>query len=154
MPTVEQDRGPAIRRGKLQAPGCGLVGGFHLGDYAGERAVAQTILRYREHFGIPGPLGVEDPRRVEADLFEARRIEIEPGQRPEHRQPRRWREASGDTRREQCSRRVVGQACRRTRNLVKSATVKPATGEPVVDRIDPEGERRSTFLTRRRQFGP
>jgi hypothetical protein len=43
MPPVEKHRGLPVGRSQLQAPGSGLVGGFDLGDDAGQRSVAQSI---------------------------------------------------------------------------------------------------------------
>ena len=83
MAAVEQHRRLAAGGRKLEPTGGGLVGGLHLGDDAGERAVAQAIFGKRQYLTILAALRIDDLVGAKADLLKARRIKIEARHCPE-----------------------------------------------------------------------
>lgn len=58
--------------------------------------MAHAIFGHREHFTILAPLRVNDPRRCQTCLFQTGRVEIEPGQRPDHWRTARSQEPGGN----------------------------------------------------------
>ena len=82
MPAIEQDRRSAVRRGELKPARGGLVGRLHFGDDAGERAVAHAVLGKGKNVDVLAALRIEECVGAKPDLLQARRVEIEPGQRP------------------------------------------------------------------------
>ena len=86
-PPAPDDQGGNARslRGHLQATGGGEA---EPGDFADDRAQAflmEALFDERQDVGITAGLGVNDTIRMKADLHEARRKQIAPGQAPEHR---------------------------------------------------------------------
>lgn len=85
MPAIKQHGCLPVRCRELKAPGSGHVRSLHLGDHAGERPVPQAIFGHRQHLGILASLRIQDAIGAEPNLFESGRVEIELGERPEHR---------------------------------------------------------------------
>jgi hypothetical protein len=140
---VQQHRGLAFRCRELQPPCRGLVRHLHLGDDAGQRAVAQRVLAHGEQLLIGLALRIEDMPGAETRLLQPWGVKIEARQRPECRHAGRRREARGDPGGEQCCRGIVAPARRRARDLVQAGTVEPAAGEEMIERPDTERQHRA-----------
>lgn len=110
MPPVEEDGGLAVRGGELQPAGRGLIGRFHFGDYAGERAVAQAIFGKRQNLGILAALRIKYLGWTEPRLLEAGRIEIELREGPKHGEAGLGGKASGDAGHEQRRGGIIVQS--------------------------------------------
>ena len=82
MSAIQQNRCLSFRRRKLQSPRRCLIRNFHLRDNTGQRPVAKTVFGQRQDVGILATLSVQDLGGAQPGLFQARRIEIEPGERP------------------------------------------------------------------------
>jgi len=106
---IEQHRRSAIGRGELQAPRRGLVGGLHFRNHAGKRPVAQPIFGQRQHVALLASLSIEDLVGAKPNLFQARGIEVEQGQRPKDREAGFRGKARGDAGDEQGRCRVIAQ---------------------------------------------
>lgn len=152
MTAIQQYRCPTVVGRELKPARRGLVGGFDLGDHAGERAVAQRILGHRQHLGVLATLSIENAVGAEADLLESGGVKIKPRQRPQHRGFRSGRKACCDAGREQCRRRVVAQVCRGAGDLMQPRAIEPAIRKPVVELRDPERLRRFPVFLRTRQL--
>ena len=142
MASIEQHRRPAVGCRELEPTRRGLIRRFHLGDDAGDRAIAQRVFGHRQHVGVLAALGVKDAVGTETDLFEARRVQIEPGQRPQYGEARLAGESSRDTGGEQGCGRIGAQRGGGRRDLMKASPVEPMIGKPVIERRQPERQRR------------
>lgn len=71
--------------------------------------MAQTILHDGKDVLVLAHLDEEQRRRVQSRLFETWRVEIEPGQRPQHTAAAPRRRTCRDTDREQRGGRIVGE---------------------------------------------
>src|SRR5690606_25909593 len=144
MAPVKEHRRRPFGRGKLQPPRCRLIGRLHLGNDAGERAAAQRILAYRKQLAVIAPLSIEDPLRSKPCLFQTRRIKVEARERPEHRKPRRRREARGDPGGKKRRSGVIAPACRGCGDFVKACAIKPAAVQSSIERRDAERQQGAT----------
>ena len=142
MAAIQQHRSPAVGCRELEPTRRGLIRGFHLGDDAGDRAIAQRIFGHCQHVGILATLRVQDTIGTQTDLFEARRVKIEPGQRPQHGEARLVGESRRDTGGEQGCGRIGAQRGAGRRDLMKASPVEPMIGKPVIERRQPERQRR------------
>lgn len=77
MAAIKQDGCSAVRCRKLKPPGSGHIRRLHLGNHAGERAIAQPIFRHCQYLRVLAPLRVKDAIGAEPNLLNPRRIEVE-----------------------------------------------------------------------------
>lgn len=142
MATIEQHRRCSVRCCKLQPARGGLIGCPHFGDHAGQRSVAQAILGQRQHLAILATLRKEDLVRSKADLFKARRIEVEARHRPQDAHAALRGKARGNTGSKEGGGSIVIQAGRCGSDLVKPGAVQPLIGQALVHCRQPERQRR------------
>lgn len=102
--------------------------------------MAQTILHDGEHILVLAHLDEKQRRRAQSRLFETRRIEIEPGQRPQHPAAALRRRAGRDADREQRGGRIVCERRRRRGEFMEAAERQPATRQSGIHRLDAEGQ--------------
>lgn len=105
--------------------------------------MTQTILHDGQNVLVFTHLGEEQRGRAEPGLFETRRIEIEPGERPEHPATALRRCARSNPNREQRGSRIIrkGRCCRR--RLMQTAERQAAARQSRVYRLDVERENRA-----------
>ncbi len=143
----EQHRRLAVGRRELKPAGRGLVGGLHLRDDAGERAVAQAIFGKRQYFRILAALRIEDLVGAKADLLKARRIKIKARHSPKDSEPRLDGEPRRDPGGKQGSAGIVGEARRRGGDLVQPRAIYAMIGQTLVHFGQPEGQSRPARTT-------
>lgn len=148
MTPIEENGRAPIRCCKLQTTGRGLVGCLHLGDHAGEAAVAQRVLGHCQDDVVFHALGVEDGGRLKAALLKARRVEIELARRPEYVGPPAARKSGGDARSEQGCGGVVVESRGRSGHFMQSSAVKSMPRQTIVQFRYPEGEYRPARRSR------
>ena len=144
MAAEQQHRRLAVGSRQLKTAGRGLVGGLHLGDHAGERSIAEAIFGKRQDLSVVAALGVEDLVRAQADLLEARRIEIETRHGPKDGEARFRGEARRDPGGEQGGAGIVIEARRRGGDLMQSRAIETMIGQALVKLGQSEGQRRPT----------
>lgn len=149
---IQKQWRPPIRRRELQPPRCRLVGALHLRDDAGHRSVAQCILRERKDVSVLASLSKQNAFRPKSHLLEARRIKVEPRQRPDY--IRSWfsSEARGCSRHEQRSRGVVTQCSACGGKLVERGAVETTVRQTVIKLRNTERQHRAA-MTGLRQLG-
>ncbi len=148
----EQHRRLAVRCCQLKPAGGGLVGDFYLSDDAGERPVAKAIFGKRQNFGILATLRIENLVGAEPNLLQARRIKVEPRHGPEDGEARFCGKTRGDPGGEQGGAGIIIEAGRRGRDLMQARAVKAMIGQALVNRGQPEGQRRPAFCASIRQL--
>ena len=102
--------------------------------------MAQGILHHGEHILVLAHLDEQQCRGIEPGLFEAGRVEVEAGNRPQHAPASIGSRACRDAHREQGRSRVVAQRRRRRRHLVQSVQGETSCRQSPVHRLDPEGQ--------------
>lgn len=137
----QRDRSPALRR-ELQPPRRGHRRTARLADHGAECAVAQPFLHQRQHLGIVGRLGIEDPFGGEPRLVEAGREQVAPSHHPQHRTPG----ARGDPGEEQGGRGVIAHRRRRRRHLVQRIEPQTGVGQTRIDLADAERQHRAAAM--------
>lgn len=152
MPTIEEHRRLAVGCRELEPARRGPVGRLHLGDDAGERAIAQAVFGKGEHIGILSPLCVKDAAGPKADLFETGCVQVELGERPQHREVRLVGEPRRDACGEQGRRGVIRQRRCGRRNLVETSTVESLIDKPLIERFQAERQHRSTLTSGEREL--
>lgn len=150
MAAVKKNRRLTVASGELEAARGSLVGGLHLGNDARERTVAQAVLGHRQDVSVLRSLRIEDPVGAEPHLLQAGRIEIEPRQRPKHREAGPCCKSRCNSSGEQGRRGIVAQRRRSGCYLVQTSAIQAAIGKAVVERIDAERQRRPTVFLRER----
>jgi hypothetical protein len=150
---IQEKGGLAVRRRQLEPAGGGHISCLDLGDHAGERTVPERVLGHGEDVHVLATLRVEELSRAQADLFKARRVEIERCDRPEYVEAGLVGETGGYSRREKGRRCVIVQACRGGGNFMEGARIETMVSKPIVDRSEAEAERRPARLARGRQLG-
>ncbi len=136
----------------MQPPCRRLISGFDLSDNAGKRAIAQGILGHSKHAAIARALRIEDLVRTKPDLFKARRIKVEPGQRPEGSKVRLAGEASGYAGNEQGGCRIIAERWTSRCNFMQGRPIKATVGQALINRANAEGQGRATRGARLRQL--
>ncbi len=152
MTAVKQHRRLAVGSGELQPPRCRLVGGFYLGDHAGQRAIAQRILRHGEHRAVAPTLRIEKLVRGKSHLFKAWCIKIEPSEGPEGGKVRLAGEARRYASDKQRRRRIIAERRASGGNLVQGRAIQPAIGKAIIKRRDAKRQGWATHATRLRQL--
>jgi hypothetical protein len=148
MTAVKQHRRLTVRGRQLQPPRCRLVGGFYLSDNAGQRAIAQGILRHGEHRALARALRIEDLVRTKSHLFEARRVKVEPGECPKGGKVRLAGEARGYAGDEQRRCRIIAERRASRGDLVQRRAIQPAIGKAIIKRGDAKRQGWATRATR------
>ncbi len=134
----KQHRRVPVGGGQLKAPHRGLVGVLHFGNDSGKAAVAQAILRERKRHHLVPAFAIEQFVGRKPGLLEPGRVKIEPGQRPGDAGIRIGGKPGRCPCHEQGRGSVVAQRRRGGRDFVQATTVKAATAEPGIDRLNPE----------------
>lgn len=153
MTAIEQHGRSAVRCRELEASRRRHVRCLHLGDHAGERAVAQAVLSHGKHLRILAALAIENAIRSQSNLFDSGRVEVEFRERPEHGLAGRIGEPGGYACREQRGGGIVVEAGGRRSNLVQPCAVEAMVGEAIVQACDPERQRRPARLSGARNPG-
>ena len=105
--------------------------------------MAQAILHDGQNVLVLTYLGEEQRCRAEPGLFETRRIEVEPGERPQHPAAAQRCCARGNPHREQCGSCIICKGRCRRRRLVQTAERQAAARQSRVYRFDAERQDRT-----------
>lgn len=143
---IQETGGSAVGGGQLQPPARGHVGALDLADHRSDAAMTQRILHRGKDLAVLARLDEQDGARTEARLLEARRIQVEPADRPQHdairtRKPRR--RAGG----KQGRGSDIGQSWRGWCDLVQPIARQPAISEMPINRLHLERQRRAKSRT-------
>ncbi len=141
MSAIEQHGGLAVRRRKLQAPGCGHVGSPDFGDDAGERPIPKTVLGHGKNLRVLAALRIKDAVGTEPDLLNPWRVKVEFRKRPKDGAARFGRKASSNAGCEKRGCRVIVQAGRGTHNLMETGRVETMISKAIVELREAECER-------------
>ncbi len=140
MAAIEQYWRAPVRGCELQTSRRGSVRTLHLGDDAGERAIAQSVFSHGQDIAVLAALGVEDRIGSKPDLLEPWRIEIERSERPEDLTLGFVGKTSGDSGGEERCAGIVVQRCGYRTNFMEPGAIKPVIGELGIDLDKLEGE--------------